>query len=1010
MKLFAKQLLVIVCAACMLHCGPGAEAGADSLTEEQLHDASNALKTLTVTEGLEVTLMAAEPMIKNPTNIDVDDKGRIWVTEAYNYRPNLNGNPSNPAGDRIVVLEDKDGDGITETSTVFYQGPEINAPLGVCVLGNRVIISQSPYVWVFYDDDGDAKADRKEILFQGIGGEQHDHGVHTFIAGPDGKLYFNFGNSGTTLRDKNNNPVLDQDGDSIYPKYKQGMVFRCNPDGSNVEVLAHNFRNNYELAVDSYGIMWQSDNDDDGNRGVRINYVMDYGNYGFVDEMTGAHWSVRRTNMEDSIPLQHWHLNDPGVVPNLLQTGSGSPTGMVIYEGDLLPEQFRNQMIHCEPGHNVVRAYPVENDGAGYKASIINILKSEKDQWFRPADVCVAPDGSLIVADWYDPGVGGHGAGDQQKGRIYRIAPKGKKYVVPSFDYSTPAGAVAALQSPNLAVRFNAFTALQQMGEAAVSELTKAWAASDNPRMIARFFWALVKIPGGEKYIEEAISHAKYPGLRIAGIRTARQLLPDITRILNRLSNDPDPQVRREVILALHHNNSPEAAGIWAKLAMQYDGKDRWYLEALGIGADGQWDRFFDAWLQQAKDPLQTKAGRDIVWRARAAKALPLLAKLATDSSESWQARQRYFRAFDFHRSSEKTKTLTAIMTDNKNMDLQLDALLLHHLDAKDVKSSTLVANTLKKVLSENFGTQQYIDLTRKYAVKSESPRLLQLALDKPEDNIARDALSLYLQMNDEQELRKILNGNDTVRSGRLLTALGKTGNGKTIDLMQDLLLSPATPPDLRRMAAANLGKSYRGQDRVMQLLQTRQMPEDYISLAVESVKDESRMNIYEKAKTFLPGASAKQSENNNVTLNDLLALTPNLVKGQRVFRTNCAICHVVKGEGKDFGPKLSEIGDKLAKEGLLEAIVSPGAAVSFGYETSEISLKDGSTITGIIASKTDKELTLKFPGGTSVTYKTEDIKSVRELKESMMPAMHEFMSRQELADLLAWLSTLKKN
>ena len=138
---------------------------------------------------------------------------------------------------------------------------------------------------------------------------------------------------------------------------------------------------------------------------------MQYGNYGYTDEMTGAGWQANRTNIEDSIPLRHWHLNDPGAVPNLLQTFAGSPTGMVVYEGSLLPAEFHGQMIHCDAGPNVVRSYPVKKEGAGYTAETINILKGEKDQWFRPADVCVAPDGSLIVADWYDPGVGGHAAG-----------------------------------------------------------------------------------------------------------------------------------------------------------------------------------------------------------------------------------------------------------------------------------------------------------------------------------------------------------------------------------------------------------------------------------------------------------------------------------------------------------------------------------------------------------------------------------------------------------------------
>jgi hypothetical protein len=117
------------------------------------------------------------------------------------------------------------------------------------------------------------------------------------------------------------------------------MVFRCELDGSKVELLAWNFRNNWEVAVDSFGRIWQSDNDDDGNKGVRINFVMEFGNYGYKDEMTGAGWQTPRLGMESDIPLRHWHQNDPGVVPNLLQTGAGSPTGMQVYEGDLLPSR-----------------------------------------------------------------------------------------------------------------------------------------------------------------------------------------------------------------------------------------------------------------------------------------------------------------------------------------------------------------------------------------------------------------------------------------------------------------------------------------------------------------------------------------------------------------------------------------------------------------------------------------------------------------------------------------------
>ncbi|HSB93857.1 MAG TPA: PVC-type heme-binding CxxCH protein, partial [Flavitalea sp.] len=670
----------LILAACKDRAGSGnaTNNSKDTLTEEERHLPENALKGLEVAEGLEVVPVAAEPMLKNPTNMDVDDRGRIWITEAYNYRPGINGNPTNPQGDRIIILEDLNGDGHADTTKVFYQGPEINAPLGVSVMGNRVIVSQSPYVWSFYDDNGDDKADRKELLFQGIGGEQHDHGVHSFTFGPDGKLYFNFGNEGKTLKDKNGRTVRDQDGEDIGPgKYKMGMLFRCDPDGSHVECLGDNFRNNYEAAVDSYGAIWQSDNDDDGNRGVRINYIMQYGNYGYTDEMTGAYWSANRTNIEDSIPFRHWHLNDPGVVPNLLQTGSGSPTGMVVYEGKLLPPRFINQLIHCDAGPNVVRSYPVRKAGAGYTATINNVLNGARDQWFRPADLCVAPDGSLLVADWYDPGVGGHQAGDQQRGRVYRVQPAGYKYALPKIGYSTPEEAIIALKNPNLSVRYKAFNALVGMKQSAIAPLEATWRNDTSRRMAARAFWVLLKTGNNpSQYIKEAAAN-KDANTRMMAIRAAKENNIELLPVLEKLSGDNDVQVLRECALALHHVKDTSAAAIWTKLATQYNGSDRWYLEALGIGADDQWDTFLAAYLRRFADPLKTAAGRDIIWRARSESAVPFLAALASDKKVPIKERLRYFRAFDFQTGPAKKQYLLGMIEDPQLAEPEMNQYVL---------------------------------------------------------------------------------------------------------------------------------------------------------------------------------------------------------------------------------------------------------------------------------------------------------------------------------------------
>jgi putative membrane-bound dehydrogenase-like protein len=652
--------------------------------------AQAALKRFAVAEGLEVSLFACEPMVVNPTDMDIDEKGRIWIAEGANYRSSFKPwGVLREGGDRIVILEDSNRDGMADKETVFYQDPSINAALGICVLGNKVIVSSSPDVFVLTDTDGDGKADKRELLFTGISGKDHDHAVHAFVFGPDGKLYFNMGNAGKQLyyplqRDVPlhgelgkvpSKPVVDLAGHEVNDKgkpYRNGMVFRCNMDGSELETLAWNFRNNYEVAIDSFGTLWQSDNDDDGNRGVRINYVMEFGNFGYSEEMTGAGWQdgwnkAKAKGASEEMKINYeWHLNDPGVIPNLLHTGAGSPTGIMLYEGSLLPQLFRNQIIHCDAGPGVVRAYPVTSDGAGYKSEIKNILTTD-DKWFRPADVCAAPDGSIYAADWNDSGVGGHNMADQSlekmTGRVYRVAPKGIKAQVPKLNLTSIAGCVQALQSPNQATRYLAWTKLHEMQGRAESALEKLWQNKD-PRMRARALQLLARIRGREeKYVKAAIKDPN-GDIRITGLRIARELKLDLLPNLKALAQDNSVQVRRECAIALRHNPSPDAPKLWAQLAAQYEGHDRWYLEALGIGADGNWDVFLEAWLSQAGDTCNNTAGREIIWRSRSKKTPALLARIIKDKTLSTAERDHYFHGLDFVSGPEKDAALVELLTE----------------------------------------------------------------------------------------------------------------------------------------------------------------------------------------------------------------------------------------------------------------------------------------------------------------------------------------------------------
>ncbi len=132
-------------------------------------------------EGLEAKLFASEPMVQDPSAMDIDAKGRVWITEIVNYRKQ---NGLRPEGDRVVILEDTNGDGKADKSVVFYQDKDFISPHGVCVIDEgKAIVSVGDQVIILTDTDGDLKADKKEVLFSKLGNKQHDHNIHAFVQG-----------------------------------------------------------------------------------------------------------------------------------------------------------------------------------------------------------------------------------------------------------------------------------------------------------------------------------------------------------------------------------------------------------------------------------------------------------------------------------------------------------------------------------------------------------------------------------------------------------------------------------------------------------------------------------------------------------------------------------------------------------------------------------------------------------------------------------------------------------
>ncbi len=427
--------------------------------------AEESARRLKPAAGLEATLWASEPMLVNPTNIDVDSRGRVWVAEGLNYRLTRGGNQRFhriEEADKIKILEDTDGDGKADKVTVFADRI-FPVPMGIAVEEH-------------YDKDGKytgmprlrrqqprpARARGHRRRRQGrqalpaldrvrrhrLRPRRARHGAgprrqallhprRRLLLGPARPL-----RAAAELRRRSTRAGRHVWTDQL------ANTLRVNRDGTQFEIICDRQRNNYETSLNSFGNIFTSDNDDDGNRGCRVIWAMDGGHYGYHTPGSPRHWGEEV----------------PGNVPKLVGTGNGSPCGIMVYEGELLPPEYRGAVLEVDAGTRQVNFFPLTRKGAAFRTEYKVFLAGD-DPWFRPVDACAAPDGSVFVADWYDAGVGGHAFSDQTTGRIYRVAPKGHKSQKVKVDFATIDGLIAALKSPNIATQDAARRGLIERGK-----------------------------------------------------------------------------------------------------------------------------------------------------------------------------------------------------------------------------------------------------------------------------------------------------------------------------------------------------------------------------------------------------------------------------------------------------------------------------------------------------------------------------------------------------------------
>jgi putative membrane-bound dehydrogenase-like protein len=985
-----------------------------------------AAATFKVSDGLEITLWASEwtgggrrkpSTWSNPTCMDVDHKGRVWVCESVNYRCKLRKLPlKRPAGDRILILEDTQGTGVADKVTVFYQSPDTLAPLGIAVAphvdgpGCTVFVCQSPDILVFEDKDGKGKADgppRK--LLSGFKGYDHDHGVHGIYIGPDNKLYFSVGDQGVKgLVGKNGRQWTSNSTDC-----RAGTVWRCDLDGKNLELLAHNFRNHYEPCMDSFGTMFVSDNDDDGSDQTRICYVMPGGNYGYHPRGKGQ---------------THWHEEQPGVVPKLLRTYRGSPTGMCFYEGWLLPQKYHNQLLHTDAGPGQVRCYYLQDKGASYAIDREDMAVST-DSWFRPSDVCVAPDGAVFVADWYDAGVGGHNIRDFNAGRVFRIAPKGNKPSVPEVELTTNAGVLTALRSPNLAVRHMAMTRLAQMDKAQALEiLTPAVTQKKDPILRARALWQLARIPN-LKFVAQAFVDPD-PRFRILALRifsdfvgqSPADYIPDWRAAL---IDDPSPAVRREALLLLRDEDPVKAKALIYELARKWDGQDRFYLAAIGIavGQDkerravllGDFDKQFTMWDAKLVG---------LLWELRPPAMVPLLSHHLTDLKLPAQQRLQIVDVLAGMPDLGVALLLANALAQEKSVQVRDKIILTLKTNLPEKWAKVCQHAAVKKVVAQLLADPQTtvrgLELIGAAEMESLAEDAGKIVVDPTAPLAFRMAAARALGHLKEGGIFPLLDVLDSPREPPVelqveaALSLGKlAGDRGVFKNLQRIAHDSGTALAVRQAAVAGLSSSKKGSAWLLEAYTKKKLAADLKADLSRLLRSSPFPDIKNQALVVFPPPPPLDPKK-LPSIAALLAKKGSVQRGQKLIAASiksdaqCLKCHTINGVGGQVGPDLSTIGSKASRENLLESILYPSRAIADQYLQYLIETKKGQQINGLIIEETPEFLLVRDANAKDYRIARDDLETKKVIPTSLMPELIQHLSEQDLVDVVDYLYSLK--
>ena len=966
--------------------------------------------------GFEITLYASEPDIGKPINIAFDAKGRLWVTQSFEYP--FAATPGK-GKDKLTILEDTDNDG--KADKFLHFNDTLNIPIGIMPVNDGALVYSIPSVYKYTDANGDGKADTQSKLFGPF--EYRDtHGmVNNFIIGYDGWIHACHGYT-------NRSAVAAADGDTI--RMTSGNTFRFRRDGSRVEHMTDGRINPFGLTYDELGYLYSTDCHTSPL--YQLIKGADYTQWGKEDLMGFA----------------------PDMKP--LENEATALAGIAYYADTRFPKGYRsNFYIGDAVACRVYRNSSTWKGSSPVGKKEDDFVLSE-DPWFRPVDVKLGPDGALYIADFYNSIIGhyevalDHPKRDKTRGRIWRITYKGDVNKKQDLTTATTENLLAALRSDNLPVRLTAADQLvERIGKPAVTPVT-ALINKGNVSIheYVHSLWILQRLNALTPDIISKSSKHPEATIRLHTLRVlAEQADTSAATYQTAMQalSDKDPHVQRAAVELIGKFRNPQSVAlvIAQRKKTPQDDSHLIYTERLVLRnllrngnlmeqvVSQRWSREDGAILASVLPGLQTAASGQLLFNY-----------LKTDTLQKDEL-ERAFKHVARFVPDVYLGDLVSVAKMRSNGDANREYAIFRQVQegiarrgakeneqmqqwGKSLAIQLLPAGTAGRVAQETKTEKDQMtdrlifamNLAGKYKLGTLQPQLVTSFQDTGVvSDIRISALRALMKIDHRKNMPLVKTVYESGTSTddfkkRILTVLGEFPGDVVNNFLATIKL---VPPDLQPVMATSLAASSEGIDVLFEKVKKGDLfPRILIQPKVE---ERVMLNMTSRQRAEFESLTANL-ENVNKERQSLIAgritdfryakPAPSVDVGRTVFVRNCATCHSIGEEGGTIGPQLDAVGNWGASA-LIEKVLDPNRNISGSFRNYTIKLKDNKVLSGLYRREEGAVVVFADISGKEFTVAKNDIIQRMPSKYTLMPDQFgTAISPEDFNALIAYLLTIK--